>query len=158
MNVSELARELGISRVTFYARRKDPRAPKTLDLEAWRAYLAGARLNEPAEKPPAAAGRAAEAYDYVYERARKTALAADILAIELAATQRNAVRKEEVKTMFTEIASVVRGRLLKLRADLPCALVGRSEADIERIVAQKVEHALSALAIPKTFFEPQSRV
>ena len=156
MNVSELAAALGISRVTFYARRKDPHAPKELDLEAWRAYLKGARVNAPPESPGEGASR--QAYDYVFERARKTSLAADILAIELAATRRDTVRKEEVRTLFGQIGAVVRGRLLKLRADLPSALAGRGEAEIERIVTEKVEHALGGLSIPETFFDPKGLV
>lgn len=156
MNVSELAAALGISRVTFYARRKDPRAPQSLDLEAWRAYLKGARVNAPPEST--GEGDTRKAYDYLFERARKTSLASDILAIELAATRRDTVRKEEVKTLFSQIAAVVRGRLLKLRADLPSALAGRSEAEIERIVTDKIEQALSGLSIPERFFEPEGLV
>ena len=68
------------------------------------------------------------------------------------------VHKEEVKALFSQIAAVVRGRLLRLRADLPCALVGRTEPEIERIVAEKVEAALAALSVPENFFEPQGRV
>jgi hypothetical protein len=81
-------------------------------------------------------------YDYVYERARKVSLSADILSIELSAAKRNTVSKAEVKTMFNRIAAGVRRRLLTLQSELPGELVGRTEAEIERIVSEQIEQTL----------------
>jgi hypothetical protein len=65
--------------------------------------------------------------------------------------RRDAIRKEEVRACFAQIDAVVRSRLSTLKTDLPGALVGRSEAEIERIVTERIEHTLGN---PESFFNP----
>jgi hypothetical protein len=68
--------------------------------------------------------RPAEAnLDYVIARAKKTATAAEILSIELDPTKRHILTQEEVLTIFGHIGTVLRGKFLKMRNDLPLACV-----------------------------------
>jgi hypothetical protein len=55
---------------------------------------------------------------FVASRAREKAAAAELREIELAATKRAVVRQEEVKIIFGQIGTIIRGRLLKMRSDL----------------------------------------
>ena len=107
MRINELAAGLSISRQMLFRYRRRPDAPASLDLNAWRAYLRCTekpRAHRSARLPDPRADGAP--YDYVYERARKVALSADILSIELSAAKRNTVSKAEVKTMFNGLRLV----------------------------------------------------
>jgi hypothetical protein len=97
-----------------------------------------------------------QAYDYAYERARRTHILANIDAIREETTKRNMVAKGEVIELFGRIASVVRSRFMRMEADLPAALEGRTASEIQKIVREKVTEALNSLSIPETFFQSET--
>jgi hypothetical protein len=132
-------------------RKKFPdHAPKDFnDLEQWRAFAASFLVN-PRARPsktngeaaprvaPAGNGNGQAAYDYNFERARRTHILANIDAIGEETTRRNVVSKADVIDLFSRIAAVVRSRLMRLEADLPASLVGRTESEIQRIVPRRL--------------------
>jgi hypothetical protein len=80
------------------------------------------------------------------------------LTIELAATKRQVIRQEEAIALFSRVATIVRGRLMKMRNDLPNILLGLDAQQIDQVLAQKMEEALSSLVIPGDFWVPKGLV
>ena len=70
---------------------------------------------------------------YVAARARRTESLAEAEAIRLAITKRNVIDRVEVENEFARLGSLMRGSMLKLLADPPCALVGLDSPSIERV-------------------------
>lgn len=133
---------------------KPPPKPNTNSVQnGIKSVIAPPAIEEPATNPATASN-----LNYVAARALRTQTAAELDLIKLEATRRNIIRKEEVKLIFGRIAAVVRGRFLKVRYDLPCACVGLTEAQIDKVVGEKFEYAMAALDIPTEFFEPASVV
>lgn len=158
MTAEELAKVLGVSRKTLFRLKKsypDATPSNFDDPEKWKRVLETAKTKEIGSHQPEISTSDSHAI-YVEARARKTRIAAEMGQIQLDATKRNVIRKEDAKALFARIAAVVRGRFLKVRADLPCSCVGLTEVQIEKVVDEKFEYALSALDIPREFFEPQS--
>jgi hypothetical protein len=167
MTSEQLAEKLGINRRTiFWMRKRYPGAPTNFnDVDKWRDWIESnksqinpGKVDEAEVEPEPKNTAVASNISYVAARALKTQAQAEMATIQLAVTRRNIIRKEECKALFAKIAAVVRGRFLKVRADLPCTCVGLTEVEIEKVVTEKIEYALSALDIPKEFFEPQSAV
>lgn len=161
MTADELAKELGIGRMTLFRLKKAyPReAPKSFaDVEKWKAFLEVTKTKEVGSHQSALALNGDANESYVQARARKTHIAAEMGQIQLDATKRNVIRREEVSNLFTRVFSVVRARIMKMGADLPCACVGLSESDIDRVVREKIDYALSEAEINAEFFNPKSLV
>ena len=91
-------------------------------------------------------------------RADKVATENQILEIELQATKRQVIKQEEAIMLFGRVASVVRGRLMKMRADLPNMLLGLDAPGIDKVLAEKMEEVLASLVIPDDFFTPRGVV
>jgi hypothetical protein len=49
----------------------------------------------------------------------------------------------------------MRGSMLKLLADLPCALAGLESPAIERVLRDKFTASMNNLALPDGFLKPQ---
>jgi hypothetical protein len=93
MTADQLAKEFGISRRIFGIRKKFPgHAPKDFnDLEEWRAFVDRFLVNRRVARPSKSNGQAAPhvapagngkaAYDYNFERTRRTHIFANIDAI-----------------------------------------------------------------------------
>jgi hypothetical protein len=175
MTASELAKDLGISRaLLFKIRKRYPRAeqPATFDdVEAWRIFITKAQsgVHSPtrlpgAKKPGRPIGwqeipSATESnIIFVAARAKEKVANAEIREIELAATKRQVVRQEETIALFGKLATIVRGRLMKMRNDLPSALLGLDAPAIDKVLAEKMEEALAPLVIPEDFFSPRGLV
>jgi hypothetical protein len=184
VTADELAKVINVPRRTlFWMRKRHEGAPDNFDdVSGWRTFIesnSSSTKPKPAPKPaarpaqtkllsdskteapteePAANPATASNLNYVAARALRTQTAAELDLIKLEATRRNIIRKEEVKVIFQRIAAVVRGRFLKVRYDLPCACVGLTEAQIDKVVGEKFEYAMAALDIPSEFFEPASVV
>lgn len=179
MTADELAKIINVPRRTlFWMRKRHEGAPASFDdVAGWRTFIESnsssvkpkpppkvappSRLPDtapPAIEEPATNPATASNLNYVAARALRTQTAAELDLIKLEATRRNIIRKEEVKLIFGRIAAVVRGRFLKVRYDLPCACVGLTEAQIDKVVGEKFEYAMAALDIPTEFFEPASVV
>lgn len=179
MTADELAKAINVPRRTlFWMRKRYEGAPDNFDdVSGWRTFIesnsssvkpkpapkaaAPGRIPDTAPAPveePATNPATASNLNYVAARALRTQTAAELDLIKLEATRRNIIRKEEVKLIFARIAAIVRGRFLKVRYDLPCACVGLTEAQIDKVVGEKFEYAMAALVIDSEFFEPASVV
>jgi hypothetical protein len=165
-----LAKILSVSRQTLFTYLKRPDCPQSLDVAEWTEYVARVRTHMPAgkRKPTRFEFKDDDGIgsdddvegelDFNYERARRTKYLADLDKIKRDAARRYVVMKQEVIDLLATIGATVRSKLLRLEGDMPSALVGRTEAEIQKIVRQKVEEALSLLAIPDSFFTPASDV
>jgi hypothetical protein len=167
MTAAQLARELGISRaLLFKIRRRYPKGeyPTTFaDLEAWRTFIAKARTDirvSTSLPKPAGNGKLPSATEsnvrFVHARAREKAASAELRELQLLATKRRLVHTEEVQLLFGYLAAIASAKLLRLRNDLPAALTGLSPSQIDGILREKFQEALSDLVIPGEFFEPRS--
>jgi hypothetical protein len=175
MTADQLAHKLGISRaLLFKIRKRYPQGeyPANFDdVEAWRSFITKAQtpFHSPTRLPEAKRpGRpigwkeipsATESnVIFVAARAKEKVANAEIREIELAATRRQIIRQEEVVALFSKLATVVRGRLMKMRNDLPSALLGLDAPAIDKVLAEKMEEALTPLVIPEDFFSPRGLV
>jgi hypothetical protein len=160
MTAEELAKVLGVSRKTLFRLKKSypEAAPANFDdPEKWKRVLETARTKEVGSHQPEISTSDSHAI-YVEARARKTQVAAEMGQIQLDATRRNVIRREEVASLFSRVFSIVRARIMKMGADLPCACVGLSEPEIDRVVQEKIAYALSGAEINAEFFNPKSLV
>ena len=73
----------------------------------------------------------------------------------LEVTKRNIISRSEIEATVASIATRLRARLLRVINDAPSALLGLNEADIHRVLEEKVTFALNNLALPDDFFEPK---
>jgi|SRR6516165_10672593 hypothetical protein len=170
MTSEELAKAINCSKVwIFHLRKKFPdRCPKTFDdVEGWKAVLAFSRVQAKvpyvrgATQPRSNDVNGDELSDIqrlTRGRADKVATENQILEIELQATKRQVIKQEEAIMLFGRVASVVRGRLMKMRADLPNMLLGLDAPGIDKVLAEKMEEVLASLVIPDDFFTPRGVV
>ena len=169
MTCKELAAELGISFPwIFQLKKKFPNeAPKNFDdVEGWRKLLEASRKNPVSKsrvtvlkhKSSKSSEELSDIARLTRGRANKVETEHEILTIELAATKRQVIRQEEAIELFARIAAIVRGRLMKMRNDLPSALLGLDAPGIDQVLAQKMEEALSSLVIPADFWSPKGLV
>jgi hypothetical protein len=66
-------------------------------------------------------------------------------------SRRSVIPRVQVETEFARIAALARGRLLRMLNDLPSALLGLNEADIHRVMSEKLEHAMRDLRLSDEF-------
>jgi hypothetical protein len=169
MTCKELAAELGISFPwIFQLKKKFPdEAPKTFDdVEAWRKLLEKSRKNPVSKsrltvlkhKSSKSSEELSDIARLTRARANKTEHEDEILLIELAATKRQVVREEETLALFAKLATIVRGRLMKMANDFPSMLLGLDAPAIDKVVREKLEEALSSLQIPDDFHTPRGVV
>jgi hypothetical protein len=163
----QLARTIGCSRQwVFYLRKKFPdRCPKNFDdVEGWKELLALSRTQakvkyvRAAAQPRSNGANGDELSDIqrlTRGRADKVQTENQILEIELQATRRQVIRQEEAIALFGKVAAVVRARLMKMRNDLPNALLGLDAPAIDKVLAEKMEEVLATLVIPDDFFTPR---
>jgi hypothetical protein len=165
VTADELAKELGISRaLLFKIRTRYPlkEHPATFnDVEGWRTFIAKAKtdIRTTTPIPESTNNKLPSATEsniiFVAARAKEKVANAEIREIELAATRRQVVRQEEVTAIFAKLSNIVRVRLMKIRNDLPSALLGLDAPGIDKVLAEKMEEALAPLVIPEDFFEPR---
>jgi hypothetical protein len=157
-NNSDLAKQLGISRRTYYRYKALPGAPAGLDVDAWKSHVAANRVNVSAEAVADASPVEGESYQAA--RARRTSALATIAELQAAATKRHMISADEVQSLFLAIAALLRAKVLRLENELPPALAGRSVEEIHRICRENFDGLLDSLAdgLPKSFFEPKPLV
>jgi hypothetical protein len=172
MTADDLARILGISRAQLFKLRKRYPASEYPDnwndVKGWRGFLAQTHngmltpvpVSEPTKKQVASDLPSATESNVIFvaARAKEKVAAAEILEIELAATKRSIVREEEIIALFAKLSVVLRGRLMKMAADLPNMLLGLDAPGIDKVVREKLEEALSTLVLPKDLFDPRGIV
>jgi hypothetical protein len=169
MTSKELAAELGISFPwIFQLKKKFPNeAPKSFDdVEGWRKLLEASRKNPVSKsrltvlkhKSSKSSEELSDIARLTRARANKTEHEDEILLIELAATKRQVVREEETLALFAKLATIVRGRLMKMANDFPSMLLGLDAPAIDKVVREKLEEALSSLVIPDDFHTPRGVV
>src|ERR1700756_2977731 len=145
MTADELASLIGVSRPwLFHLKNKFPKdCPSNFnDVEGWKVFLASTRKAARVKRTPGAKTR--KGSDQLSDMARLTKSRAnkvetehEILTIELSATRRQVVRQEEVIDLFAKVAAVARGRLMKMRNDLPSALLGLDAPAIDKGLGEK---------------------
>jgi hypothetical protein len=171
MTSEELAKSIGCSKPwVFYLKKKFPdRCPSSFDdVPGWKAVLDFSRTQakvkytrgatQPRRDNGQKTGELSDIARLTKARANKVETEHEILTIELAATKRQVIRQEEAIALFARIATIVRGRLMKMRNDLPNILLGLNSEGIDRVLAEKMEEALSSLVIPGDFWVPKGLV
>jgi hypothetical protein len=158
VSVSDLARQLGISRAYLYKLRDAPSAPPfDAGPDAWKAFLASRQVQPGTSGRKIAPSADGQAYDYYAERARRTKVEADRAQIKLRIEERNAVPAEEISNVMTKIAAVTRVKLARLEGELPPLLEGIQAADMQAIIAEKIAAVLDELSLPENFLMPESK-
>lgn len=170
MTSRELAKAVGCSTPWIYHLKKkySDRCPKDFnDVAGWKALLAFSRTETAVYRTPKklknsqSNGDGLELSDIARltrARANKVETEHEILSIELAATKRSIVREEEIIALFAKLSVVLRGRLMKMAADLPNMLLGLDAPAIDAVVREKLEEVLATLVLPKDLFEPRGIV
>jgi ribosomal protein L29 len=168
MTSEQLAKELGISRALLFKIRSQHSPgeyPDNFsDVAAWRGFMARAKtgIRTTTPLPELKKSNLPSAIEsnviFVAARAKEKVAAAEILEIELAATKRAIVREEEIIALFAKLSVVLRGRLMKMAADLPNMLLGLDAPGIDKVVREKLEEVLSTLVLPKDLFDPRGIV
>jgi hypothetical protein len=95
--------------------------------------------------------RAERSFRYIAARADRTESLAASERIRLELTRRNVIPRAEVELEFGRIATIIRGRLLKMLNDLPSALLGLDEAAIHRVASEKLTYAMRDLRLSDAF-------
>ena len=73
----------------------------------------------------------------------------------LEVTKRTIISRSEIEATVASIATRLRARLLRLINDAASALLGLNEADIHRVLEEKITFAVNNLALPDDFCEPK---
>jgi hypothetical protein len=162
MTAAQLAESLGISRALLFKIRgrypKNEHPANFDDVEAWRSFIAKARTQirtttpieqlENDDLPSATESNIV----FVAARARQKVADAEIREIELAATRRELIAKAEIIAVFGRLGSVLRGRLLKARNDLPTALLGLNEVAMDAVLKEKFDDVMGDFILPGDFW------
>jgi hypothetical protein len=157
MTADQLAKELGISRPwLFHLKRKfAAEAPKDFhDIEAWETFVEFTKTQVKTRGRKSLKGPV-ELSDYrrlVRLRGDKLELERQMLSIELGATERRLIPQEEITAVFGKLGTVLRGRLIKARNDLPSALLGLNEAAMDAILREKFDFVMSEFSLPADFW------
>jgi hypothetical protein len=162
MTAKQLAQELGISRPWLFHLKKKfaAEAPKDFeDVSAWRTFIDSTRLQTKVRGRKSLKGPV-ELSDYprlVKLRGDKLELERQKLKLELGVTERRLIEQEEVATLFSMLASILRARFLKLANDLPCSLSGLGPSDIDRILKDRTAELMADFVLPADFFNSRAQ-
>lgn len=168
MSATRIAAILKVSRTwLFNIKKQFPEgAPKDFkDPEEWRKFAKAHRIEPTATLTEKVSTRQAEDSTqqsepsshsrYIAARAHRTEILAQMAEIELAATKRNMIHRAEVESIFAQVSSVVKGRLLRMVNDCPAALLGLDAPQIYEVLMEKLHYALDAMELRKEIFEPR---
>jgi hypothetical protein len=91
---------------------------------------------------------------YTIARANRTESQAQMAAIELAATRRDMVPRGQVERAFDMAGQMVKNHILRLAADAPCALAGKSEAEVDAWMQEAIRRPLEVMKLDPNLFKP----
>jgi hypothetical protein len=91
---------------------------------------------------------------YTAARAQRTEALAEMAQIELAATKRDMVPRGQVERAFDMAGQMVKNHILRLAADAPCALVGKSEAEVDAWMQEAIRRPLEVMKLDPNLFKP----
>jgi hypothetical protein len=89
-------------------------------------------------------------------RADKVQIERELLALELGVARREAIPAAEVIRVFEALGAVMRIKLLRLRTDLPSALLGLDCAGIDKVLEERFAEMCSSWRLPPDFFNSRS--
>jgi hypothetical protein len=91
---------------------------------------------------------------YTIARANRTETLAQMAEIELAATRRDMVPRGQVERAFDVAGQMVKNHILRLAADAPCALAGKSEAEVDAWMKEAIRRPLEVMKLDPNLFKP----
>ena len=156
MTSTELAAVCGVSQRQIYnLKTKFPsEVPASFaDVDGWKKFVdahrvvVAAKRHAPRSNPDVQTDHAR----YVRARADRTESLAAAERIRLELSRRSVIPRIQVETEFARIAALARGRLLRMLNDLPSALLGLNEADIHRVLFERLNHAMRDLKLSDDF-------
>lgn len=141
-------------------------APKDFkDPEEWRRFATAHRIEPKAPLTETLSTRPEEESTpqsepsahtrYITARAHRTEILAQMAEIELAATRRNMIPRGEVERAFALAGSMIKAHILRLAADAPCALVGRSATEIDEWMQEAIRRPIEDIKLDRNLFEPR---
>lgn len=161
MTAEQLAKQLGLSRRALFALKKryGPEAPQDFnDPEEWKAFIEAGRTDNRTKVDAKRPSTVDWNKHFVQFRALEKESKAALTAIELEATRRKILSQEEILQIFGHIGAVLRGKLLKLKNDIPSACAGLNEVGIEAVCQQKFDEIMGSFTLPADLFDPRSKV
>jgi hypothetical protein len=75
--------------------------------------------------------------------------------IELAATRRDMVPRGDVERAFAMAGSMVKNHILRLAADAPCALAGKSETEVDAWMQEAIRRPIEDMKLDPNLFKPR---
>jgi HTH domain len=146
--ITELAKQIGVSRRTLHRYLAKPNRPNSFDVDEWKAFVDATKVNVPEETSGASetdSGAAVESY--IDARARKMVAAANMAEIQEAVIKRNVFEKAEVYETLYEIAGTVKRKVQRLySSELPQRLAGLGPVEVSEILRDEFDAMLGDIS------------
>jgi hypothetical protein len=168
LSATHIARILKVSRTWLFTLKKQfpEGAPRDFkDAEQWRTFVKSHRIepippseekvstrkaeHSTQESEPSAHSR------YIAARAYRTEILAQMAEIELAATKRDMIPRGEVERAFAIAGAKIKAHILRLAADAPCCLAGRTEAEVDAWMQEAIRRPIEDIKLDPNFLKPR---
>jgi hypothetical protein len=167
LSATHIAAILKVSRTWLFTIKKQfpEGAPKDFkDPEEWRTFIKAHRIEPIAPFEEKVSTHKVEASTqqsepsgnsrYTMARAHRTEILAQMAAIELAATKRNMIPRGDVERAFALAGSMIKAHIMRIAADAPCALAGKSEAEVDEWMQVAIRRPIEDIKLDPNLFEP----
>lgn len=156
----ELAALCGVSQRQIYnLKTKFPKeVPASFeDVTGWQKVVSAHQIvvAQKRHAPRSHPGEQSDNARYVAARARRTEALAEAEQIRLAITKREVISRAEVEAEFCRAGRMIRAHILRLAADAPCALEGRSAAEIDEWMQAAIRRPIEDIKLDPNFLKPR---